>query len=618
MRKNAKNNHLSVRAISGTEVVLFGLNIPQDRVSGLLGFKIEKKLNGQWILLNDGRTFPESTESLVQQFMWSDYQVDANKSYDYRFSAIYGEVANMQQSPLLTLNIKTENPEEAEHAIFFNRGVAGSQAFTRKFSKYQKWYKDEPSEQDPNKIRYTRFLKPEDIPKREAYKWLSRGLEEALLGFIDQAKNSSYSIRASLYELSYKPAAQAFVDAMERGVDVKIIHHAKQKSVYNRYSNKLAVTTVEQSGKETMVYKKSEIRKEKRPDSISLKAMNIMGSIGISSSKYLDIFKTVFVPRSNANISHNKFILLLKDGKPIQVWTGSTNLTGGGLFGQSNVGHIIRNTEIAEDYHKYWIKLSGNPRKTTTKKAGQGMKDWLQQNNPNLIGNIPTNSVRAIFSPRKDLGMLNWYAERMKEAKNSVFLTLAFSIDDSFFNVVKDKSNHATDESNFLRYLLLESKNAQYIKPKYPDMVKCKQNEVAYGDKLRSRKGFRETEELIESLTGLNTNVNYLHTKYMLIDALTDDPLVISGSANFSEASTLDNDENMLVIRGNTRIADIYLTEFMRLFNHFHRRNIENGLNNSEYAKSQLLIDNDSWMKPYFDENTKKFKERILFSVEGQ
>ncbi len=50
---------------------------------------------------------------------------------------------------------------------------------------------------------------------------------------------------------------------------------------------------------------------------------------------------------------------------------------------------------------------------------------------------------------------------------------------------------------------------------------------------------------------------------------LGTNPLVVSGSANFSEASTTDNDENMLIIRGNPRVADIYLGEFMRLYRHF-------------------------------------------------
>jgi len=44
---------------------------------------------------------------------------------------------------------------------------------------------------------------------------------------------------------------------------------------------------------------------------------------------------------------------------------------------------------------------------------------------------------------------------------------------------------------------------------------------------------------------------------------------VVGGTANFSAASTTDNDENMLIIRGDTRVADIYLGEFMRLYRHF-------------------------------------------------
>lgn len=300
----------------------------------------------------------------------------------------------------------------------------------------------------------------------------------------------------------------------------------------------------------------------------------------------------------------------MKDNIPIEVWTGSTNLTGGGLFGQSNVGHIIRNKEISKLYLEYWKKISADPKKTGEK----GVKSWLKVNNPDLRGQVKKNSVNVIFSPRTDTSMLQWYADKLNEAKNSVFLTLAFSIDDSFFNVVKEDSKHS-DNKSFQRYIMVENKNSQYIKPRYPDMTKCKQNMLAYGDKMRYRKGINETEELIESLTGLNENVNYLHTKYMLIDPLTDDPIVISGSANFSKASTIDNDENMLIIRGNTKIADIYLTEFMRLFNHFKNRNVENSLNDEDYKRRQSLIPNDTWTKAYFKKDSEEFRQRLLFSA---
>jgi phosphatidylserine/phosphatidylglycerophosphate/cardiolipin synthase-like enzyme len=54
----------------------------------------------------------------------------------------------------------------------------------------------------------------------------------------------------------------------------------------------------------------------------------------------------------------------------------------------------------------------------------------------------------------------------------------------------------------------------------------------------------------------------------MLVDPLSEDPIVVCGSANFSRASIVENDENMIIVRGNKRIADIYLGEYMRLWSH--------------------------------------------------
>jgi len=70
--------------------------------------------------------------------------------------------------------------------------------------------------------------------------------------------------------------------------------------------------------------------------------------------------------------------------------------------------------------------------------------------------------------------------------------------------------------------------------------------------------------------------VFFVHTKFLLIDPLSNDPLVCSGSANFSPNSLLANDENMLLIRGNARVADIYLSEFDRIFRHFYFRDVAN------------------------------------------
>ena len=94
-------------------------------------------------------------------------------------------------------------------------------------------------------------------------------------------------------------------------------------------------------------------------------------------------------------------------------------------------------------------------------------------------------------------------------------------------------------------------------------------------------------------------HVFFVHAKVLLIDPLSDDPLVCSGSANFSKNSLTANDENMLLIRGNTRVADIYMTELDRIFRHFRARDIINAT--ADQRKNVLLLDTtDSWIEPNF------------------
>jgi hypothetical protein len=58
--------------------------------------------------------------------------------------------------------------------------------------------------------------------------------------------------------------------------------------------------------------------------------------------------------------------MVLLTGKPPipkQVWSGSTNLTEGGIHGQANVGHWIRDATTAAKFHQYWELLATDPRR---------------------------------------------------------------------------------------------------------------------------------------------------------------------------------------------------------------------------------------------------------------
>lgn len=543
MRKKATDGPLSVRAIAGAYVVLLGVDMAEESSGGVLGFAIERidHTEDERYWLRGLKTFEETDpgvaggpvstlEHPVQAFLWEDFTAKARHSYTYRIVALRGKPKKLLQSETVEVRIDTEDDAVGEHAVFFNRGVAGSQAYTRRF-------KDKP---------------PDEVPNGEAWKWLSRGLQEALLGFIRQAQGDRHGLRAALYEFQYAPVLRAFKDASENGADVRIVYDARQTGSKKDPSEKNH-TAIDDAAIEDLV-----------------------------------------IPRkaNPSYIAHNKFIVLLEDGEPRQVWTGSTNITDGGIFGHSNVGHLIRDPEVAARYLSYWEELGKDP-------EAKVLRPRVETATPIPDGAPDADSIGAVFSPRSSLEALQWYAKRMDAAATAVFLTAAFGVNDLLEEVLKE-------DKDYLRYVLLDKEDEDMeVLSRDPD------NRFSvggvYGD---SRLGNR----LVERLSGLNGHVKYIHTKYMLIDPLSDDPLLITGSANFSDASTKNNDENMLVIRGNTRVADIYLGEFMRLFNHFYVRHAASGESNSNpTSASKHLTPDDRWREAYYRGGPKQ-KERVYFA----
>ena len=60
---------------------------------------------------------------------------------------------------------------------------------------------------------------------------------------------------------------------------------------------------------------------------------------------------------NSSHIGHNKFAVLVKGGKPVAVWTGSTNWTPTGLCAQTNNTIILDSPDVAQFYLDYWNRL---------------------------------------------------------------------------------------------------------------------------------------------------------------------------------------------------------------------------------------------------------------------
>ena len=536
-------------------------------------------------------------EQAVRAFRWGDYTVLPGETYTYTVHAVLeAPDGSRRLEGGTTLTVRTE--PTCGHAdgseVHFNRGVAGSQAYAQRFGSTK------PRDQRP-------------AGAASPWAWLSNGLEEALLRFLGRAEGAGWAIRGACYEFTYAPVLRALGAARDRGVDVCVIYDSKPASWH------------------------AERREwtEHGPSALNDAAVRAAGIDDLA------------VRRANAAsaIAHNKFFLLLRRGEPQAVWTGSTNITTSGLFGHLNVGHVCALPPILSRYAAYWERLRTDP----------PVRDFGPFNSADSPLPPPGGEGGAvIFSPRDSDAALRYYAALLRGARQAVFLTAAFGLSAPIAEGLLHYPDGALDRCSselpplpphdVPTYLLLDNEGRQQSARFVQAVRRLPQGHVACGSHL-PLDGLLPGHEA-EALTELNKHVDYVHTKFLLVDPLGDAPVVVSGSANFSAASTRTNDENMLVLRGADarRVARLYLVEFMRVHTHFAARDAqlariarESGVDLFSLRHPRALSDDDArrareaalrleasrgrgvaadgerWMRDAFVEGKRRQVERLLF-----
>ncbi len=520
-----KTAHGRVYAVAGTGTVSFGIVASAALRKGLLGFAVERVdaadgaatwMDGFKVFAStDPRPQPglhvSTTDHPVQSFLWDDFLAAPDHEYEYRFYAVTGTASALHRSssPSLAVTVRTEPLHAGQHDVFFNRGVASSQAYSREFGN-------------------TRIDELDAATRARALAWLTRDLDEALLGFITGCAQGD-TLLCCFYEFTYEPAAMALADAVGRGVDVRLVVDEKQNAQdFPRKGNLAMLRTVR--------FPKARIHpRTARPSAIA----------------------------------HNKFMVRLPHGgAATEVWTGSTNLSLGGVAGQTNVGHWVRDRAVADAYRRYWELLATDPGDGGTLAAFKKSVVALTEV-PADLHDLPKGTTAA-FSPRTDDSILTAYADLLDKARDQACITLAFGIGAAIKQRLADNT-----PDDALMFLLLEKRDAPNRKAPASFVRLNAANNVyeAWGSYL-ANPVYQWVKETSTAGLGLNKNVHYVHSKFLLADPLGADPIVVTGSANFSPASTTSNDENMLLIRGDTRVADIYLTEFNRIFNHYYFRSV--------------------------------------------
>jgi phosphatidylserine/phosphatidylglycerophosphate/cardiolipin synthase-like enzyme len=381
-----------------------------------------------------------------------------------------------------------------------------------------------------------------DVVDPAARTWLSRGLAESLTAFID-ATQAGEGLHLFFYEFSKTEYLQALKNALGRGVQLQIVYDAI-------------------------------VKRGKGPSVASAPLIKKFGLKGVARGR----------KASGINISHNKFMVRTNtQGKPAAVWTGSTNFTDSGVYAQTNVGHAVADAALAKQYFDWHQAIWKNPG------TAVGPSRALTAQLSKLSEGAPQGST-LVLSPRKSVEAVQKCAELVAGAQRMVCFTAPFAVHPKLQSALAGTSAQVFG---------LLNKTSVVGKA----LVAAPQAQLAAAGALSDSSVLEKWQGRMVKESLQHSGV-YIHSKIILIDPLSKNPLVITGSANFSNNSSVNNDENQLFIAGETEVADVYLGEFMRMFDHYYFRDHMKWVaaQKDKDSKVGFLAETDAWTDRYFED----------------
>jgi len=265
------------------------------------------------------------------------------------------------------------------------------------------------------------------------------------------------------------------------------------------------------------------------------------GSVGNTMIPNLDTnIKRVASPQGGPfNIMHNKFVVFdadaLNPDLPI-VWSGSMNWTTSQINGtDANNIIIIQDQTLAQAYKTEFEEMWGS----TTLIPNPGIARFGSQklNNTQHIFSIGGNIVECYFSPS-----------------------------DSVNSEIISAINSANTDIEFASMVITRNDVANAITTKVGAGVLS-----TYGltddSVLTSQWTLLKNGMLPNTMKSHTGQFGIMHNKFLIVDEsnISSDPLVLTGSHNWSTSANAQNDENTLIIHDDT-IANQYFQAFSYLF----------------------------------------------------
>ncbi len=516
-----------VKAYANADDVLIAWQ-PDPWPADWVGFQLERRndTNQQvTVLVNrippkagQGPVLPTgiaSTQSPIRRCVWTDHSVVETDNVSYRVTpmkdAANGTFALDAASVSgWTTPLIASGDAGGGLSAFFNRGTLMSQIVTR-------FVKGDVS---PDSLR--QFLKDLATPGFQARLYLAGDALHEILGFLRDADRRGSAIHAAIYEMNDHELVDALKPFGSRGHVLLGNGSATQPWV----AQELTAAKLDVHHRD-------------------------LSHTGASSPSV-----------------HNKFVVEsdVAGKNPSRVLTGSTNWTTTGLCTQLNNVLIVEDTAIASRYFDQWGKLvaakddmpasliASNSKPTSDNNisvyyaASTGQAEFKPV--LDLIARAKEGALFLMFMPGQS-PLLGALLDRVK--KNDIYVR----------GVVSSLTPSANGD--------ITKVGGEVVKSGAPPQSFHDDVPLPSGISEKDKPSWEETEFNVQEMLGAHM-MAIVHSKAIVIDPFSDQCAVITGSHNFSASASAKNDENLVIVRGNQKLAQAYALHINGVYDHYSWR----------------------------------------------
>ncbi|WP_426442024.1 phospholipase D-like domain-containing protein [Bradyrhizobium genosp. P] len=517
---------ISVKAYANADDVLIAWQ-PDTWSNGWVGFQLERRNNiTQQSIVLSNRIPPQpgqkpvadagisSTQSPFRRCIWTDHSVVDTDNVSYQVTAMKNGANGTFTPDPASVSAWTAAAVASGEAggglsAYFNRGTLMSQIVSRFVHG------------DTSDDTLRNFVKSLSDPSTPARRYLSGDALHQILAFLHDADLRGSQVHAAIYEMNDEELVGALKPFGKRGSVLLGNGSATKPNI-----------AVELSGAGLTV-------------------------------KHRDLSNA---GRSSPSV-HNKYVVESDaQGNAIRVLTGSTNWTTTGLCTQLNNVLIIENAVIAKRYLDQWGKLVA---------AGNAMPPALKasNSNPTSDGEISVyfaaTNGEAEFTPVLDL---------LKNAKDGALFLMFMPGQSPLLDALLDRAQQNDIYVRGVVSTMMASKNGDIVSVG-GEVVKSGAPKQSFHDDVQLPKGVQATNQ--PSWADVEFSVSQMrsagmiaivHSKTIVIDPFSDNCAVITGSHNFSVAASQKNDENLVIVRGNKKLAQAYALHINGVYDHYSWR----------------------------------------------